>query len=145
MKLQGHLVFMETFQCSAKIIPCQRELCLIEVCGLFSHSLLAFFSQCDNFPYLWCSWFCNFNRYIGELFAPVPCNVSIHKISAFHFGPVCTRILRLLATVNNVDSPFHVCVLMHLCASLFPQSLPSLSFSTSNSLKCGPISLSLNQ
>ena len=90
---------------------------------LFSHSLLAFSSQHKNFPSLWCSWFCNFHRYIGELFAPVPCKVSIYKSSPFHFGPVRTRILRLLAAMKNVVSPFHVCLLMQLHFS-FPSVPP---------------------
>ena len=129
-------------------IACQGELYLLEVCG-FVFSLLVglfFVTQKLSILILWCSWFCNFHRYIGELFAPVPCKVSIYKSSPFHFGPVRTRILRLLAAMKNVVSPFHVCLLMQLHFS-FPSVLPfpGLSFSTSNSLKCGPISLFLVQ
>ena len=63
------------------------------------------------------------------LFAPVPCNASINKSSASHFYPVGVRILWLLAAVimNCLSLPF---TYRTLCgrASLFPPSIPSLSF-----------------
>ena len=63
------------------------------------------------------------------LFAPVPCKASINKSSASHFYPVGVRILWLLAAVimNCLSLPF---TYRTLCgrASLFPPSIPSLSF-----------------
>ena len=61
------------------------------------------------------------------LFAPIPCNASINKSSASHFCQVRVRILWLLAAVNCLSLPF---TYRTLCgrASLFPPSLPFLSF-----------------
>ena len=76
------------------------------------------------------------------LFAPVPCNASINKSSASHSCPVRIRILWLLAAVNCWSLPFMYPTLCgHASLSLPP--FPVLS--TSNSLKCGSISLSLIQ
>ena len=61
----------------------------------------------------------------SKLFAPVPCNASINKTSASHFGPVRIRILRLLAAVNYC-----------LSLSRLPPSAATLLFSLTLSLPC---------